>query len=297
MRRLLKWLGYLLGSVIVLALCGLAAVYAISEYQLRRTFPLPPVSLSVPDDAGSIAEGGRLARLRGCYMGCHRELEGGIFVDEPLLARLVAPNLTQAIARYGEEGFARIVRFGIRPDGSSTTGMPSDMFYFLSDADLAKIVAFVRNAQRVETNHPESAYRLLARVGLTLGEFEPDAARVAKLGPRPPAPRSGPTPAYGEYLARTVCTECHGMRLEGDEFFPSPPLTIARGYSREQFGRLLTEGVPIGDRELGVMGKVAQYRFSVLTESEIDALFAFLQTATLPLAEGTSRPVVTDEDI
>lgn len=283
MRRFLKWLKYLVLTVLVLALCAVGAAYAISEYKLRRTHETPPIDLDLPTDPAAIEEGRRLATLRGCYRGCHAELEGQVMMDRPFMLRLVAPNLTTAVDRYGPEGVARIVRHGVRPDGTTTTGMPSEMFYYLSDEDLARIIAFIRSAEPVESNLPDTRYRIMSRVIIALGAFEPDAERVAALGPRPPVPERGPTPEYGRYLAMTVCTECHGERLEGGFDGKAPPLSIAKGYSREAFARLMREGVPIGDRELDVMGDVARSRFSVFTDEELDALYAFLQTAEIPL--------------
>lgn len=292
MRRLLKWLGYLVLTLVVLTLCGVAAVYAVSEYKFRTSHGTPSVDLVVPDDAASIEEGRRLAELRGCP-GCHSpNLGGGVFFDEPWLARIVAPNLTKAIDRYGDEGFARIVRYGIRPDGTTTTGMPSDMFYYLSDADLSKIIAYIRSAEPVENELPGHEYRIMARTMIAWGEFEPDAKRVSAQGPRPPIPEPGPTPEYGKYLAMTVCTECHGMRLEGGG--RTPPLTIAKGYSREEFGRLMKEGLAVGDRELDLMARVSRGRFSRFTEPEVDALYAFLLTAALPLEDDTRAAAVME---
>lgn len=49
----------------------------------------------------------------------------------------------------------------------------------------------------------------------------------------------------------------------------------------------MNEGVALGDRELGLMGKVAQSRFSHFTEEEQRQLHAYLKTLA-------SRPVPED---
>ena len=68
------------------------------------------------------------------------------------------------------------------------------------------------------------------------------------------------------------------MDLEGNEQFGMPPLTIAKAYDREAFGRLMADGTAIdGERDLGLMAMVARGRFSNFTEDEVDALFAFLR--------------------
>lgn len=295
MRRILRWLGYLVLTLVVLALCGVAAVYAVSEYKLRRSHEVPPANLVLPGDSASLAEGARLAQLRGCYRGCHADLEGRVFFDEPWLIRLVAPNLTEAAARYSTEEFVHIVRYGVRPDGTTTTGMPSDMFYHLSDQDLARIVAFIQSADPMESDWPDNRYRIMARLMIALGKFEVDADRVAALGSRPTAPAPGPGPEYGKYLAMTNCTECHGMQLEGGFMGQAPALSIVKGYSREQFGRLMEEGVAIGDRELGTMASVSRSRFSRFTDEEVDALYAFLHATPVPLADAAQAEAVPDD--
>ena len=66
-----------------------------------------------------------------------------------------------------------------------------------------------------------------------------------------------------------TCSERHGTNLEGVEGY-TPPLAMVKGYSREQFERLMSEGIGIGDRDLGLMSEVAQMRFSLFEPGEID---------------------------
>ena len=82
---------------------------------------------------------------------------------------------------------------------------------------------------------------------------------------------------HGEYLAMNVCSECHGTDLQGFEGH-TPPLAMVRAYDREQFGRLMSEGIGLGDRELGLMTEVALKRFSLLDDNEVDDLYAYLRS-------------------
>ena len=68
-----------------------------------------------------------------------------------------------------------------------------------------------------------------------------------------------------------------GINLEGLEDF-TPPLVVAKAYSREQFGRLMHTGIGIGERELGLMSEVAKMRFTHLTVNEVDDLYDYLQS-------------------
>lgn len=92
-----------------------------------------------------------------------------------------------------------------------------------------------------------------------------------------PPPSPPDTLRFGEYLARTVCTECHGNDLQGDPFGGTPDLVIAAAYSFDDFLRLMQTGVALGERAVGLMSEVARSRFRYLTDAEIHALHTFLQ--------------------
>jgi mono/diheme cytochrome c family protein len=82
----------------------------------------------------------------------------------------------------------------------------------------------------------------------------------------------------GRYLALSICSECHGPDLSGDETpdFVAPALGVVAAYSLEEFRHLMRTGEPIGGRELGLMRVRAQRGLSHLTDSEIEALYEYL---------------------
>jgi hypothetical protein len=45
-----------------------------------------------------------------------------------MVARLVAPNVVRAIKAYSNPELARLLRHGVRPNGSGVVVMPSSMF-------------------------------------------------------------------------------------------------------------------------------------------------------------------------
>jgi len=79
-------------------------------------------------------------------------------------------------------------------------------------------------------------------------------------------------------VSMSACTECHGQDLDGNPAAKAPPLAIAKGYSPEQFSRLLHEGVPLSNRPLELMSPTARARFAVLTAEETAAMYEFLQS-------------------
>lgn len=264
----------------VLALLAAATVYAMSARILGRTYDVPPSAVAIPTDSASVAEGVRLARLRGCF-GCHMEnLGGGLFVDDPMLARLAAPNLTRAVRRYALPDLVRILRHGVYPDGRSVVAMPSEMFNRLADSDLGKIIAAIQAAPETTGQDREFRPGPLGRLAFALGEFKPAAAMIDHSTPpaaHPPADEL----AFGRYLALTICSECHGLDLKGqpgdDKGLP-PDLRIAAGYAPDQFVKLMRTGIALGEREIGLMTEVARGRFAHFTDAEIGALHAYLKT-------------------
>jgi len=279
-------LGFLVVLAIVLAGSVVAFAYLSTEPLLRKTYEVPLAAIQVPTDTDSIAEGQRLATVRGCFDGCHGEgLQGTVFWDEPWVARLVAPNLTQVAASLSDAELERVIRHGVRKNGKSVWGMPSNMFHHLSDEDLGRIIAFLRSVPVSEGPATDVQIGLQWRLELMqwqLGflqdlylplaeEIQRDAPWIK--GDIEPAERN-----RGRYLAMTVCSECHGMRLHGDIEGSTPSLTIVAAYSEEDFFRLMRTATPLGGRELGLMGLVARERFVHLTDDEIRALYSYLHT-------------------
>jgi cytochrome c553 len=275
-KRLLRWVVSALGSLVGLTIIAYAALYVLSERVLRRTYEIPTIALSIPTGPASIIEGGRLATILGCVEGCHgKKGEGRVLFDEPMIGRLVAPNLTAAVRQYSDAQLAVAIRNGLRPDGRSMVVMPSEAFIELSDADLSRIIAFLRSLPPVVGPGPSLSLRPLGRAGLATGKFKPAAQLIAETVPPPDA--TDPEAAYGRYLARTTCAHCHGTNLRGLPDFDSPNLQVVAAYSPEAFGILLQTGVGLGGRKLRMMGETARDNLSHLTNVETAALYRYLR--------------------
>ena len=279
MKRLLRWISIALGSLAGLGIIAYAALYILSERVLRRTYAIPAVTLSIPSDSASIIEGRRLATVRGCFSGCHgREGEGAVMFDKPMIARIVAPNLTVAVRKYSESELAAIIRNGVRPDGRSMLVMPSEVFSGLADEDLGRIIAFLKTLPEVTGPGPSVSPGPIGRIGLVVGRFKTVAQLIAETVPPPDAPSEEAN--YGRYLARTICAECHGTGLRGDSNpdFTSPDLRMVAAYSPEAFVKLIRTGVAAGGRDLGVMSAQARNNLSHLTDPEIAAVYTYLHS-------------------
>jgi len=277
MPSILRWIGLAVGSLVGLGIVGYVIVYALSERVLRRTYEMPFIALAIPTDPESIREGRRLATICGCFFDGHgKEDEGRVMFDDPMIARIVAPNLTAAVHQYTDAQLAVIIRNGVRPDGRSLIVMPSEAYVGMTDGDLGRIIAFLNSLPRVPGPRRDIAVGPLGRLGLAIGKFKTTAELIAITVPPPAA--TNQQAELGRYLARTVCAECHGTSLRGaaNPDFTSPDLRVVAAYSPEAFARLLRTGIALGERRLGTMSEQARNNLSQLTDSEIAALHSYL---------------------
>ena len=277
MKRPLRWIGTALGSLVGLGVIADTVLYVLSERVLRRTYEIPAVALSIPNDPASILEGRRLSIVHGCFAGCHgKEAEGKVMFDEPLIARIVAPNLTAAAQKYSDAELAVIIRNGVRPGGHGMVVMPSEAFVGLTDEDLGRIIAFMKSLPAVPGPGPSLSPGPMGRLGLAIVKFKLTAQLIAETVP--PSAATNEEAAHRRYLARTVCAECHGTNLRGASTpdFNSPDLRVVAAYSPEAFAQLIRMGVALGGRSLSVMSEWARQHLSHLTDMEIAALYSYL---------------------
>ena len=277
MARFVRWSVVVLTSLLALIVVAYGVVYVLSERILRRTYDVPSITISLPTDGESIAEGRRLATIRGCFNGCHgKEAHGAVMFDEPMIARIVAPNLTASVHQYSDAQLAAIITKGLRPDGRSVLVMPAEEYMWLTDADLGRILAFLKSLPRADGPGPSTTPGPLGRIGLVSGKFKTVAQLIADAKPPPEA--VGEQATFGRYLARTTCTGCHGTDLRGASTpdFVAPDLRIAGAYSLVQFTGLIRRGEAIGGRKLATMGPWARQALSQLNDTEIAALYSYV---------------------
>lgn len=247
-------------------------VYGVSEWKMHRTYdaPLVPLRAQAPIDP---AAGMHMAKVVGCWAGCHGKEGQGGFESIKGVHKSAAPTLSQVVPQYSDEELVRLIRFGVKRDGKSAVGMISYGTWPLGDQDLANIIAHLR-AQPIRPPVPLSHdFTLRGRWAMVTGKWGVDAELVDRSIPRwGELPRNTPF-ERGRYLASIVCTACHGLDLKGSALERSPSLAIVAAYSREQFRHLLRTGKPIDGRDTP-MNWMADVDFS---EQEISDLYDFLR--------------------
>lgn len=293
MKRVLKWLAFIVGGLIGLALLALGAVYFMSEARMNQTYEIAAEVVPIPADADSIAEGKRLYLARGCG-DCHSPNGAGtLMIDDPLIGELHGANLTAGPGgigdTYTDADWVRAIRHGIGADGKPLLVMPSQEFYTLNDRDLGVIIAYLKSLPAVEREVPAPVLGPLGRVLFVTGQIPLlPAELIDHEAPRPVAVEAAATVEYGAYVAQS-CIGCHGAGLSGGPMPglpPNPPYpanltpdptTGLGNWTEADFVQALRQGQrPDGT----ILDPVAMPwpNFGQMTDTELSALWLYLQS-------------------
>jgi mono/diheme cytochrome c family protein len=198
------------------------------------------------------------------------------------MTRAVFPDLARFAHDANDLQIERAIRHGVRPDGTSLLLMPSAMLYFLDDADLSDLIAYLRSLPPGPAPLPVARYGPFIRLLMVTGTVPFSANGIDHTAPRFLRSGTPDSADVGRYLAHTVCSECHGANLHGgasDPNDPTPPpdLAIVRSYSLQDFSKLMNTGVGLGGRKLGpLMTLVGTQRTPHLTSDEVSGLYSYL---------------------
>ena len=269
--------------------------------------PLPALSPStVGDTAGLAARGEYIVRSVAVCGHCHAAdprnadgpLSGGFAFRNWRLGTIRASNLTPdpatGLGAWSDAEIVRAIRSGEDREGKVLAPvMPYEWFRGMSERDALAVARYLKSLPPVRNeveNRPNLVYR---------------AARVFMLGPKDPtaatAPRPGPTPEYGRYLANHVslCADCHTPRgglqsapdrdrlFAGDatppQGFPANPSNLTPDldtgigqWDEEDFLRTLRTGInPRGDTLHAFMPWRELRR---MTDDDLRAIYRYLRT-------------------
>ena len=277
-----KIVGRVLVLVGVAVVIGAVGIFCASEWLLKRVHDVPLSLTSEKIDSPNLVEGERLAKIVGCWAGCHGSIGQGGSIDMDGYYSVTAPTLSSMLPQYSDAELIRLIRFGIKRDGTTALGMTSYAFFPLSDEDLVDIIAHLRKQPQQQPVPRVRTIEWSARLTLAEGRWQVAADQIDPKWPRwGELPR---TTAFerGRYLASITCSECHGVDFRGSEFKDNttdggPSLAIIAAYGPDEFRKLLRTGESIGDRDLGAMSWVAREGFTYFTDQEISDIRVFLR--------------------
>lgn len=288
-RKILKWTGIVLGSIVLLLAAGYAMISITMKNRMTKSYDFEKESIALPSDSTSLSRGRHLIAIKGCQ-DCHgTELEGRIMNEDAAIGRLVAGNLTNGKGglpeSYNTADWLAALRHGVHQDGTPLLFMPSHETTLLSRQDMAALIAYCRQVPDVDHVLPANDLGPVALVMsyldkmplLSVEKIDHQRPMVAKVD-------STEGVVQGKYLA-VSCTGCHRENLKGGEplapGFPPVPNITASGHvgkwSQEQFMTTLRTGkTPEGHvlkNEDMPWKMTAQY-----TQVELASLYQYLRS-------------------
>jgi mono/diheme cytochrome c family protein len=317
-KRILKFLGWSTATLATLALIFVIVVLV----RVNRKFDAPYPDIHATSDPKMIARGEAIAYGAGHCVNCHTSdaeaasvksggmpmLAGGQVFQLPL-GNIYTPNLTPdrttGIGRYTDVQIARVIRYGVMPDGRAA--LPFMEYHILSDEDLTALLSFLRAQKPVRRDVPDHELTFLGKAvfAFLIKPIGPSAT------PLKVTPAEEPTVERGEYVANSVavCAECHtkrnrvdgsfiGQRFAGGMVFEtddpnriivSPNLTPSKygritSWSEEQFVGRFGAGVGIPHTHM------PWRQFQRMSENDKRAIYRYLRT--LPPSDHDPGPSV-----
>ena len=215
--------------VLAVLVLGIGAFYFYVQSASDKKYDWPGPDLKASTDSTIIARGKYLvdgpAHCGSCHIsdfadlvagdeGKEIDLKGGVKFPMGPLGVLYTRNLTSdtktGLGRFTDQQIFRMMRHGIKPDGSASIPLLMP-FWKMADDDMVAIVSYLRSLAPVENEVPEPQWSFMGKaVRVLSSSFQPienpDAPAVA--------PPMAATIERGEYLAHYVtnCVGCHTQR-------------------------------------------------------------------------------------
>lgn len=288
-KKIFKWIGKAVLTVIVLALLGYCYIYFNVKSRLNKTYEVAVTTFPIPTDSSAIAKGKHLAIIKGCNE-CHGEnLAGKIMADDAMMGRLSSANLTGGKggigARFTTYDWLMALQHGLDTARKPLLLMPSHETAQLSQTDMAAIIAYCRSVQPVDNELPENKVGFMA---CTLGYFDKfvliPAEKIDHTAKLRPAPDTTSLVAYGKYLS-VSCQSCHRPDMKGGDPVipggPAVPNLTASGatgkWTYEQFTQILRTGKRPDGYQIN-NDNMPWKMTAAYSQKEIQALYKFLKS-------------------
>lgn len=289
MKRVLKWIGISIGSLLMLLLIGYIVIYFKTESRINKIYGVQVQKITIPKDTAALALGKHLSEIRGCQ-DCHgKNLAGKVFIDDPQLGRIVASNLTRGtggiMREYTNRDLIRVLKHGVRKDGKSVIFMPSEVFTLLSAEDIGALIAYLKSLPPVDNVLPGHHLKPLARVLTAFNQFPLlPAEKIDHTRPSVSAVKPEISAAYGKYIAVT-CIGCHRENYKGGgplgpDSPPVPDITRSGNvgkWTEAQFIKTLRTGVTPEGKKMDPKN-MPWNMTKEFTETEIKSVYLFLKS-------------------
>jgi mono/diheme cytochrome c family protein len=291
MKKVMKWIGIALGSLVGLTLLAGVVLYTMGNARLNKTYDFPPSDIVLPTDEASLELGKH--RVESLCAGCHGpDLSGVVnWFDGGPLGTIDSTNLTSGKggvgATYTTQDFVNSIRHGINVEGKPIFMPAVYSTSYLSDEELGAIIAYINTLPPVDHQTNGNSFTPLAKIMLVLGVLPPLPVEVISHDTQVASVPAGPTVEYGKYMVDTHdCRLCHGPNLNGGPF-PDPTVTkispnLTPGgelvaWSEEDFIDTIRTGVTPGGHELD-NAFMPWKEYGKFYDHELQAIYLYLKS-------------------
>jgi cytochrome c553 len=289
--RVLRALGIFLLVIILAVVVAIGAIYLLSNSRMHRKYAFATETLPSVSDPAQLERGGHLVKVRLGCVSCHGEdLGGSVVIDAMPFGRFIAPNLTAGDggvgARYSDADWVRLLRHGIRPDGTPVVFMPVNLYTNLGAEDLQAVVAYVKSVPPVSRQMPPTKVGPIGRMLIVTNKAPLiPAEHIDHSRAIPVPPPAGATQEYGSYIVATAgCTVCHGQGLSGGKLAGGPTDPPAQNITPTGIGSWseieFIQALRTGKRPDGTEIKpfMPWQIYGKMTDDELRAIYLYLKT-------------------
>jgi len=223
-----KWIkrgAFGLGALALLAGCAGVAALLAAEWRMTRTLDIAVAPLALDQRATTMQHGRYLFSSRGCAH-CHGDDGAGRRVIDADGMLVVAPNITRGagsvVTGYSSQDWVRVLRHGVKPDGTPVMIMPSEDWARMSDSDASALIGYTIGLPPVAGQAAVIKLPLPVRVLYGAGLVKDAAAKIDHSLPVQAASTAAVSLEHGKYLA-SMCMGCHGATLGGGAIPGAPP--------------------------------------------------------------------------
>ncbi len=292
MKKVFKWIGIVIGSLVGFLLVAGAVLYLMGNSRLNKTYDFPPSNIAIPADDVSIEFGRH--RVESLCAGCHGPDLSGIeqWFNAGPLGTIDSANLTAGEGGVGQEfksdeDYVRAIRHGIDPEGKPLFMPAVASTSYLSDEDLGAIIAYIKTVPPVDHQTYGQNFTPLAKILYVLGVLPKLPVETVSHETHVTAPEVGVSVEYGEYMVNTNdCRICHGPDLNGGPF-PDPTKTkispnLTPGgelasWTEEQFINTIRTGTTPSGHELD--SEFMPWKdYGKMHDGELKAIWMYLQS-------------------
>jgi mono/diheme cytochrome c family protein len=287
--KILKWIGYVLLTIVLLIAAFYLKARISTERRLSKKYDITLQPFTLKTDSAIVEEGHRIMLTKGCA-ACHGDnLQGRVWLDDALLGKVVAPNLTKGEGGlpkdYDTNDWLLSLKHGLKRDSTPLRIMPSHEISHLGEEDMNALIAYLSQIEPVDNILPKTSLGFLAYILADLDKIlliPADSIDHNRLLTK--HVNREVTAEFGEYLT-TNCSGCHRKNMKGGPplapGFPVVADISSTGnpgkWTEDQFINTLKTGNTPEGKKLDPT-KMPWVAFKNYSEDEMKAIFMYLRS-------------------